>query len=247
MHCNDLIAALNNLLRPELFKDYAPNGLQVQGKSDIKKVVTAVTATQTVIGRAAELGADAILVHHGWFWRGENPCIVQTKYRRLKALMDADMSLIAYHLPLDAHLEVGNNALLGRILGAKNCLQVGDGNLLWIGEIDSVTVNDLSLNLSSALKRPALVLGPQDIEVKKVAWCSGAAEDFFEEAIMAGAQAYVSGEAAERSTHLARESGVPYLVCGHHATERLGIQALGKWIEMTMGIETIFIDDDNPI
>lgn len=247
MHCNDLIAALNNLLRPELFKDYAPNGLQVQGKSDIKKIVTAVTATQTVIGRAAELGADAILVHHGWFWRGENPCIVQTKYRRLKALMDADMSLIAYHLPLDAHLEVGNNALLGRILGAKNCLQVGDGNLLWIGEIDSVTVNDLSLNLSSALKRPALVLGPQDIEVKKVAWCSGAAEDFFEEAIMAGAQAYVSGEAAERSTHLARESGVPYLVCGHHATERLGIQALGKWIEMTMGIETIFIDDDNPI
>lgn len=247
MHCNDLIAALNNLLRPELFKDYAPNGLQVQGKSDIKKIVTAVTATQAVIDRAAELGADAILVHHGWFWRGENPCIVQTKYRRLKALMDADMSLIAYHLPLDAHLEVGNNALLGRILGAKNCLQVGDGNLLWIGEIDSVTVNDLSLNLSSALKRPALVLGPQDIEVKKVAWCSGAAEDFFEEAIMAGAQAYVSGEAAERSTHLARESGVPYLVCGHHATERLGIQALGKWVEMTMGIETIFIDDDNPI
>lgn len=247
MHCNDLIAALNYLLRPELFKDYAPNGLQVQGKSDIKKIVTAVTATQTVIDRAAELGADAILVHHGWFWRGENPCIVQTKYRRLKALMDADMSLIAYHLPLDAHLEVGNNALLGRILGAKNCSQVGDGNLLWIGEIDSVTVNDLSLNLSSALKRPALVLGPQDIEVKKVAWCSGAAEDFFEEAIMAGAQAYVSGEAAERSTHLARESGVPYLVCGHHATERLGIQALGKWIEMTMGIETIFIDDDNPI
>ena len=247
MHCNDLIAALNNLLRPELFKDYAPNGLQVQGKSDIKKIVTAVTATQTVIDRAAELGADAILVHHGWFWRGENPCIVQTKYRRLKALMDADMSLIAYHLPLDAHLEVGNNALLGRILGAKNCLQVGDGNLLWIGEIDSVTVNDLSLNLSSALKRPALVLGPQDIEVKKVAWCSGAAEDFFEEAIMAGAQAYVSGEAAEHSTHLARESGVPYLVCGHHATERLGIQALGKWVEMTMGIETIFIDDDNPI
>lgn len=247
MHCNDLIAALNNLLRPELFKDYAPNGLQVQGKSDIKKIVTAVTASQAVIDRAAELGADAILVHHGWFWRGENPCIVQTKYRRLKALMDADMSLIAYHLPLDAHLEVGNNALLGRILGAKNCLQVGDGNLLWIGEIDSVTVNDLSLNLSSALKRPALVLGPQDIEVKKVAWCSGAAEDFFEEAIMAGAQAYVSGEAAERSTHLARESGVPYLVCGHHATERLGIQALGKWVEMTMGIETIFIDDDNPI
>lgn len=247
MHCNDLIAALNNLLRPELFKDYAPNGLQVQGKSDIKKIVTAVTATQTVIDRAAELGADAILVHHGWFWRGENPCIVQTKYRRLKALMDSDMSLIAYHLPLDAHLEVGNNALLGRMLGAKNCLQVGDGHLLWIGEIDSVTVNDLSLNLSKDLKRSALVLGPQNIEVTKVAWCSGAAEDFFEEAIMAGAQAYISGEAAERSTHLARESGVPYLVCGHHATERLGIQALGKWIEMTMGIETIFIDDDNPI
>lgn len=247
MHCKDLVLTLNGFLRPELFKDYAPNGLQVQGKSEIKKIVTAVTATQAVIDRAAELGADALLVHHGWFWRGENPCIVQTKYRRLKALMEADMSLIAYHLPLDAHLEIGNNALLGRILGAKNCLQVGDSNLLWIGEIDSVTAHDLSLNISSALKRPALILGPENVEVKKVAWCSGAAENFFEEAIVAGAQAYISGEAAERSTHLARESAVPYLVCGHHAAERLGIQALGQWVESTTGIESIFIDDDNPL
>ncbi len=247
MQCDDLLGALNAFLKPELFKDYAPNGLQVQGKSEIKKIVTAVSATQTVIDKAVELQADALLVHHGWFWKGENPCIVRTKHRRLKTLLSADINLIGYHLPLDAHPEIGNNALLGKLLNAQNCTQTSEGNFLWMGEIAPKTLEELTQYLSEHLGRDVLVLGDRKGDITRLAWCSGAAENFFEDAITVGAQVYISGEAAERSTHMARESGVPYLVCGHHATERLGIRALGQWIEETLGIECIFVDDDNPL
>ena len=247
MRKQDLIESLNTLLHPEFFKDYAPNGLQVEGKDEIKRIVTAVSATQNVIDRAVQLQADALLVHHGWFWRGENPAIVATKYKRLKTLMSAEINLIAYHLPLDAHETLGNNAQMTALLNAQDIVLGGEGNFIWSGKIAPVSVQELAQCLEKALNRKPLVLGDASIKVERLAWCSGSAENFFEAAIAMGAQAYISGEATERTTHLARESEVPFLVCGHHATERLGIRALGDWIEEKHGLECIFVDDDNPI
>ena len=247
MRKQDLIESLNTLLHPELFKDYAPNGLQVEGKDEIKRIVTAVSATQNVIDRAVQLQADALLVHHGWFWRGENPAIVATKYKRLKTLMSAEINLIAYHLPLDAHETLGNNAQMAALLNAQDIVLGGEGNFIWSGKIAPVSVQELAQCLEKALNRKPLVLGDASIKVERLAWCSGSAENFFEAAIAMGAQAYISGEATERTTHLARESEVPFLVCGHHATERLGIRAFGDWIEVIHGLECIFVDDDNPI
>ncbi len=243
----NLLNVLNSLLHPELFKDYAPNGLQVEGKSEIHRIVTAVTATQRVIDEAVRLQADALLVHHGWFWRGENPTITATKYKRLKALMDAGINLIAYHLPLDAHENLGNNAQMAQLLRATDLTQFGEGNFIWMGTVSEIAVGELAAKLGRLLNRTPLVLGSEQCSVSRLAWCSGAAEDFFEEAIAMGAQAYISGEATERTTHLARESGVPFLVCGHHATERLGIKALSDWLEQNHGLKCIFVDDDNPI
>ncbi len=247
MQRDDFLSALNTLLKPELFKDYAPNGLQVEGRSEIRRIVTAVTATQAVIDRAVELKADALLVHHGWFWKGEAAPIVKTKYRRLKTLMDGDINLVAYHLPLDAHTSLGNNALLACVLGATEASPATPESFLWFGNVSEQTAHDFAATIGKQLNRTPLLLGNGDVTLRRIAWCSGAAQDFFEEAIAAGADAYISGEASERTTHLARESGVPFLVCGHHATERLGVQALGQWIENKLGLESIFIDDDNPI
>ena len=247
MHRSELIGQLNNLLHPEFFKDYAPNGLQVQGKTEIRRIVTAVSATQNVIDRAIELQADALLVHHGWFWKNENPTVTGTKYKRLKSILSTDMNLIAYHLPLDAHETLGNNAQMAKLLKATNVCGGQEGSFVWSGTIEPRSVRDLATFLSRALNRQALVLGDESLIVSRLAWCSGAAEDFFESAIAMGAQTYISGEATERTTHMARESGVPFLVCGHHATERLGIQALGIWIKENLALECIFVDDDNPI
>lgn len=247
MKRQQLIAELDAFLHPELYKDYAPNGLQVQGKDEVSRIVTAVSATQNVIDQAVALKADALLVHHGWFWRNENPVVVGIKHKRLQTLIGADINLIAYHLPLDAHETVGNNAQMASFLGAKDIMRGGEGNFVWSGSIDQKNVADLASDLHRKLCRPPLVLGNEKKVVDRIAWCSGAAEDFFEVAISMGAQAYISGEATERTTHLARESEVPFLVCGHHATERLGIRELGEWIEKTLGLVCIFVDDENPI
>ena len=195
MRKQDLIESLNTLLHPELFKDYAPNGLQVEGKDEIKRIVTAVSATQNVIDRAVQLQADALLVHHGWFWRGENPAIVATKYKRLKTLMSAEINLIAYHLPLDAHETLGNNAQMAALLNAQDIVLGGEGNFIWSGKIAPVSVQELAQCLEKALNRKPLVLGDASIKVERLAWCSGSAENFFEAAIAMGAQAYISGEA----------------------------------------------------
>ena len=247
MQRQHLIEILNDLLHPELFKDYAPNGLQVEGKGEISRIVTAVSATQNVLDQALALKADALLVHHGWFWRGENPAVVATKYRRLKTLMSGDINLIAYHLPLDAHITLGNNAQMAQLLAATDVAQGGENNFIWTGLVPPITVQALASHLEKSLKRSPLVLGDQTKTVSRLAWCSGAAEDFFEEAIAMGADAYISGEATERTTHLAREMHVPFLVCGHHATERLGIKALSDWLCENHGLECIFVDDENPI
>lgn len=247
MQRQHLIEILNDLLHPELFKDYAPNGLQVDGKSEISRIVTAVSATQNVLDQALALKADALLVHHGWFWRGENPAVVATKYRRLKTLMSGEINLIAYHLPLDAHITLGNNAQMAQLLAATDVAQGGENNFIWSGLVPPITVQALAFHLEKSLNRSPLVLGDQTKTVSRLAWCSGAAEDFFEEAIAMGADAYISGEATERTTHLAREMHVPFLVCGHHATERLGIKALSDWLCENHGLECIFVDDENPI
>lgn len=247
MQRQHLIEILNDLLHPELFKDYAPNGLQVEGKGEISRIVTAVSATQNVLDQALALKADALLVHHGWFWRGENPAVVATKYRRLKTLMSGEINLIAYHLPLDAHVTLGNNAQMGQLLAATDVAQGGENNFIWTGLVPPITVQALASHLEKSLKRSPLVLGDQTKTVSRLAWCSGAAEDFFEEAIAMGADVYISGEATERTTHLAREMHVPFLVCGHHATERLGIKALNDWLCENHGLECIFVDDENPI
>ena len=181
----DLLHLLNETLTPSLFKDYAPNGLQVEGKERIELVVTAVTATQNVIDRACELGADALLVHHGWFWRGENPIIVRTKHKRLKAMLMADMNLIAYHLPLDAHPSLGNNTCLGERLGATNVERFGPDQLVCIGDIEPMSASALADRLNTCLGQKPLLLGDGDKLVRRVAWCSGAAQDFLDEAILA--------------------------------------------------------------
>ncbi len=247
MQRQHLIKILDDLLHPELFKDYAPNGLQVEGKSEISRIVTAVSATQNVLDQALALKADALLVHHGWFWRGENPAVVATKYRRLKTLMSGEINLIAYHLPLDAHATLGNNAQMAQLLAATDVAQGGENNFIWTGLVPPISVQTLASHLEKYLNRSPLVLGDQTKTVSRLAWCSGAAEDFFEDAIAMGAEAYISGEATERTTHLAREMHVPFLVCGHHATERLGIKALSDWLYENHGLECIFVDDENPI
>lgn len=247
MQRQHLIKILDDLLHPELFKDYAPNGLQVEGKSEISRIVTAVSATQNVLDQALALKADALLVHHGWFWRGENPAVVATKYRRLKTLMSGEINLIAYHLPLDAHATLGNNAQMAQLLAATDVAQGGENNFIWTGLVPPISVQTLASHLEKCLNRSPLVLGDQTKTVSRLAWCSGAAEDFFDDAIAMGAEAYISGEATERTTHLARETHVPFLVCGHHATERLGIKALSDWLCENHGLECIFVDDENPI
>lgn len=253
---NDLEQWLNTTLKPENFRDYCPNGLQVQGKSKISNIVTGVTASQALIEVAIAQQADAILVHHGWFWKNEDACIKGIKHQRLSSLLANDINLFAYHLPLDAHPEWGNNAQLAKILDwtpeinpdgtPKNC---GPDNLIWLGNPawEDCTLGELSTDISQRLDRKPLVIGDLDKKIKRIAWCTGAAQSMFEYAISAGADCYISGEISEPTVHLARESGIAYISAGHHATERYGVQALGAAIEAQFGISCTFVDINNPV
>lgn len=247
MRTADLIRDLNTLLTPENYRDYAPNGLQVEGRGEVTRVVTGVTACFELIRRAAELKADLLLVHHGWFWKHEDPRITGLKGRRVRELIAADINLAGYHLPLDDHPKFGNNALLGRALDFTETGRFGEMDLGRLGSTAPVTVHDLTLKITKVLKRPPLVVGPADKVIRRVAWCSGAAQDMIEEAAIAGCDAFVSGEISERTTHIAREAGITYFAAGHHATERFGIRALGEWIAREKGLEVTFVDIDNPV
>ena len=247
MRTADLIRDLNTLLTPENYRDYAPNGLQVEGRGEVTRVVTGVTACLELIRRAAELKADLLLVHHGWFWKHEDPRITGLKGRRIRELISADINLAGYHLPLDDHPEFGNNALLGRALDFTETGRFGEMDLGRLGSTAPVTVHELTLKITKVLKRPPLVVGPADKVIRRVAWCSGAAQDMIEEAAIAGCDAFVSGEISERTTHIAREAGITYFAAGHHATERFGIRALGQWIAREKGLEVTFVDIDNPV
>lgn len=248
MDRNVLLAALDDLLHPENYRDYAPNGLQVEGQRDIRHIVTGVSASLELIEKARLLGADTILVHHGWFWKRDDPRITGVRRGRIAEILAADMNLIAYHLPLDDHPTLGNNALLGAALGFNPEGRFGEMNLGWIGDSGgSGTARSLAMKIDSVLRRKPLLVGDGDRIVTRVAWCSGGGQDMLEDAFEAGADCFISGEISERTTLIARELGIPYISSGHHATERYGVRALGEHIHKTFGIDVTFVDIDNPV
>ena len=242
-----LLETVDSLLDVSRFKDYAPNGLQLEGKSEVQRIVSGVTASQALIDAAIEAKADAILVHHGWFWRGEDQRIVGMKKRRVKALLENDISLLGYHLPLDAHPELGNNAQLAKRLGfisdgVMNADGVGN-----YGHLDvELSVGDLAEYMQQQLQRTPTVVSAGDHPIKTIAWCTGGAQSYIQQAIALGVDAFVSGEISEQTTHEARENGVHYFAAGHHATERYGAPALGEYLAKQFNIEHQFIEIDNP-
>lgn len=238
---------LDDLLDAARFKDYCPNGLQVEGTPEVARVVCGVTASLALIDAAIERGAQAILVHHGWFWRGEDGRITGLRRARIARLLAHDINLFAYHLPLDAHPELGNNAQLGRVLGLTPTAVAGEQGLLWIGEPAAPTsAGELAERFGATLGRTPLLVGDAQRAVRRIAWCTGGAQGMFEQAIDAGVDLYLSGEISEQTTHTARESGVPYIAAGHHATERYGVQALGEHLAQSCGLQVAFVDIDNP-
>lgn len=242
-----LLRHLDDLLEAARFKDYCPNGLQVEGRAEVSRVVCGVTASLALIEAAIARGADAILVHHGWFWRGEDGRVTGMRRARLARVLAHDINLIAYHLPLDAHAELGNNAQLARVLGLQPSGTSGEQGLLWHGELTQpATADELAARFGRILGRSVLRVGGDERPVKRIAWCTGGAQGLFEQAIELGVDLYLSGEISEQTTHLARESGVAYLAAGHHATERYGIQALGDHLARAYGLQVDFIDIDNP-
>jgi len=245
-----LAAHLASTLDITRFRDYCPNGLQVEGRSSIGTLVSGVTASMALIEAAIEHEADAILVHHGYFWRGEDARVIGQKQRRLKALLGKDINLFAYHLPLDAHPQFGNNAQLAQVLGFRAEGRFGEDDIGWTGVMENAaiqTVGDLAQQVADRLGRMPLVIGDPHQPLARIAWCTGAAQGYLGDAIDAGATVYLSGEISEPTVHLAREAGVAYLACGHHATERYGVQALGQHVAATFGITHHFIDIDNPV
>lgn len=247
----ELVSYCDDLLMVAKFNDYAPNGLQVEGRPEVTKVITGVTASQALIDAAIAAKADALLVHHGFFWKGESPLVTGLKRRRLGALIENNISLIAYHLPLDAHPELGNNAELARVLGLIVEGRFGRGGgdeLAMYGMLPrAMSVTEFGRHLSKSLGREPLHLAGHGDEIVRVAWCSGAAQGYIEAASELGVQAFVSGEVSEHTTHFARESGVHYFSAGHHATERYGVQALGGRLVQQFGVEHSFVDIINPV
>ncbi len=245
---SQLETALNELLQPDRFKDYCPNGLQVEGRADIAMLYSGVTASQALIDRAVADGVDAILVHHGYFWRGEDPRLVGMKGRRIRTLVTAGINLFAYHLPMDCHPVLGNNAGLGKALGlqAFGPLDVTDASLPVFsgGFAQPLEQSAVAARLSEALGRPVLSEG--EGLVRRVAWCTGGGQGYIDTAAAAGVDLFVTGEVSEQTIHSAREQGVGFIAAGHHATERFGPQSVGKWVANEFGIEHQFIDIDNP-
>lgn len=245
-----LLAAFDAELQPERFKDYGPNGLQVEGKPRIARLVSGVTASRALIDAAIAAGADAIFVHHGLFWRGQDGSVTGWMKERLKRLLAHDINLLAYHLPLDAHPTLGNNAELGRVLGLQARGRFGEQELGFIGgRADGAPFADaeaLAAQIEQALRRSVLRVGPARTGIERIGWCSGGAQGYFEAAIAAGAQAFITGEISEPQAHLAHECGVVFYACGHHATERYGAPAMAAQVAAQLGIEHRFIDIDNP-
>ena len=248
MKREELVNYLDGLLTPGKFRDYCPNGLQVEGRSEIVRLVAGVTASQALVDAAIARQADAILVHHGYFWKGEDGRITGIRRQRLGSLLANDINLLAYHLPLDAHPELGNNAQLASRLGWVPEDRFGEQDIAWLGRLaEPCDLPTLSARVAGALGRQPLVIGGDARPIRRIGWCSGGAQGYFEQAISLGVDAYLSGEISEPTVHLARESGVAYLAAGHHATERYGIQALAGHLAQQFGITCDFVDLDNPV
>ncbi|MEP5568494.1 MAG: Nif3-like dinuclear metal center hexameric protein [Halioglobus sp.] len=246
---NLLIEWLDETLQPDSFHDYCPNGLQVEGAETVAKLATGVTANQAVVDRAIEWGADALLVHHGYFWKGEAEPVVGMKRRRLGALLANDVSLLAYHLPLDAHPILGNNARLGNLLGIENHAPLQPGAPSSVGNVGELQISagDLCDKLSSLTGREPLLIGRREQPLQRIAWCTGAAQSYIDAAVAAGADAFITGEISEQTVHVAREEGIVFVAAGHHATERYGVQAVGEALAETFSLQHQFFDDDNPV
>ncbi|BBI98805.1 GTP cyclohydrolase 1 type 2 [Ferrigenium kumadai] len=248
MLLNELRDYNASLLQTALFKDYCPNGVQVEGRADVRRIATAVSASQQVLDEAIAWGADAILVHHGYFWRSEDSAITGIKKRRIARLLKEDVSLLAYHLPLDAHPELGNNARLGKLLGLVEQGRFGDQGIARVGSLEhSQTLTQFVQQVEHGLQRTPQVIGDMSKRISAVAWCSGGAQGYFEAAIAQGVDAYITGEISEQNFHLAQESGVAFIAAGHHATERYGIQALGEHLAAHFDLTHRFIDQANPV
>jgi dinuclear metal center YbgI/SA1388 family protein len=247
---NLLLQDIEAFLNVSAISDYCPNGLQVEGKAQIQRIVSGVTASQALIDAAIELQADAILVHHGYFWKGEDQRVIGMKQRRLKALLTHDINLLAYHLPLDVHPEVGNNVQLGQRLGLTVSGPLEPDNPRNVGLIGELAVplsaDAFALRIEQALGRAPLVIDHQQ-PIKRVAWCTGGAQGYIEQAIAAGVDAYITGEVSERTFHEAQENGISFFAAGHHATERYGVQALGEWLAVRFGIEHHYVECPNPV
>lgn len=248
---DDITQELKSLLRPEQFNDYCPNGLQVEGRPSVVRMVTGVTACQALIDKAIELEADLILVHHGYFWRGEDAVVTGIKKNRIQALLKHNISLLAYHLPLDVHVELGNNAQLGKLLeftvngdlGKQNNNSIGLKGAL----LEPASGHELAAFIENKLGRvPLHIPGGADL-IRTVAWCTGAAQNYIELAVKAGVDAYITGEISEQTVHIARETGIHFYAAGHHATERYGVQAVAAHLVKRFGLEHHFIDIANPV
>jgi len=248
MKREDLAHYLDQLLDSARFRDYCPNGLQVEGSADVRRIVAGVTASQSLVDTAIARGADTLLVHHGWFWRGEDGRITGFRKARLQALLKHDINLFGYHLPLDGHAEFGNNAQLAKRMGWAVEGRFGEQDIGWYGRTaEPTTLVELTRKISVELRREPLLIGDEKRPVQRIAWCSGGAQSLFEQAIDRGVDAYVTGEISEQNVHLARESGVAYIAAGHHATERYGVQALAVHLSERFGLECEFVDIDNPV
>lgn len=250
MLIKQLVSILNDLLQLSQFRDYAPNGLQVSGREQIKRVATAVTADLTSIEQAIDWQADVLLVHHGYFWKGEEPVITGIKKKRLQLLLNHDINLLGYHLPLDCHQTLGNNAQLAKLLKVDS-IQTHDAsgqpNLLWQGKLSKAyRVDEFSQFLTETFQRSPLHCSADNANIQTLAWCSGAAQDVIEQAVTLGVDAFISGEVSERTFYQAKEYGIHYFACGHHATERYGVQALGQYLAENYQLTHQFFDSNNP-
>lgn len=251
----ELLSWLDRTLDSHRFKDYCPNGLQLEGKRNIKRIITGVSASLSLLQAAVERHADAILVHHGWFWKNENPCIRGAKKARIELALKHGINVFAYHLPLDAHPLLGNNAQLAQQLDLEPDLDdqglpicCGPEGLIWLGRPrTSSTLESFGRTISQSLQREPLLVGNRQHTIKRIAWCTGGAQGFMEEALAQGVDTYLTGEASEQNFHIAQENQVAFIAAGHHATERYGIRALGQAIAAQFGLEVEFVDVDNPI
>ncbi len=248
MEREELTGYLDTLLDSARFRDYCPNGLQVEGCGEVRRIVAGVTASQALLAEAVARGADSVLVHHGWFWRGDDGRVTGVRKARLQTLLRHEINLFAYHLPLDAHPTLGNNAQLAHHLGWLADGRFAEQEIGWLGHLaEARCLCELTQEIAQRLQRPPLVIGDGKRKIRRLGWCSGGAQGLFEEAIGQGVDAFVSGEISEQSVHLARESGVAYIAAGHHATERYGVRALASHVAGKFGLECEFVDIDNPV